>query len=296
MKTILLIDGDEILYKVGFGSQKQYYKIYEENEEVHGELFTFSSKKEADHYISDKIGLVIKGEVSPFSKKKALLNTKAYVQQIQDSVGDCEVLFLFSSNNNFRNKETTFIKYKENRDNFIKPIHYENIKEYIMKNYQYVCFPDFNLEADDLLAIYHTIYSQREENYKPVIVSQDKDLLQVPGYHLNLDTKLHNQFSKPWELFEISVVQGLQNFYIQMITGDTVDNIPGYKKLTGKNVRKVFKNSILESSTESEMLEIVKDIYSKYYLFEDLNFILQEIGTCLYMKRDWNDKFNVGDN
>jgi len=283
----------EILYKVGFGAQRTSHEVYVIGEEGDGWLASFQYKKQATEWIKDKDDLVIIPSVYPFSLSRALANTRAFLKQIKHQTKADDLLFCFSSNNNFRNNSTTFIKYKGNRENFIRPFHFDSIKNFLLSNYSYVYFKEYNLEADDLLAIYNTIYLKRHEGWKPVIVSQDKDLLQVPGIHLNMDTKNHEKYSKSGELFEIDVVEGNRSLYKQMLTGDIIDNIPGYKHLTGKNLKKSLVEKIDEFDDELDMYWWVCSCYEPYYLEEDIESIVYELGVCLYMKRDWNDTFRL---
>ena len=67
-----------------------------------------------------------------------------------------------------------------------------------------------NLEADDLVGMWH-----REDT---VCVGIDKDLLTVPGLHWNYKHK---------EYEEVTEEKALWYFYMQMLTGDTSDNIKG---------------------------------------------------------------------
>lgn len=65
-------------------------------------------------------------------------------------------------------------------------------------------------EADDALGMNQTEGA--------VICSIDKDLLQIPGQHYNFVKGL-------WT--EITELDGWFNFYVQLLVGDTSDNIPG---------------------------------------------------------------------
>ena len=49
-----------------------------------------------------------------------------------------------------------------------------------------------------------------------IIVSDDKDLQTIAGYHYNKG-----------EVIEVSEQQALKNFYTQVLTGDTADNYKG---------------------------------------------------------------------
>ena len=73
--------------------------------------------------------------------------------------------------------------------------------------------PDHGQEADDAIAIEATKLSD-----DCVIVSLDKDLDQVAGYHYNFVKDI---------AYYITPEEGLRRFYQQILTGDTADNIKG---------------------------------------------------------------------
>lgn len=99
-------------------------------------------------------------------------------------------------------------QYKANRKDTEKPVHYDAIRSYFIEQYSAVLA--LEEEADDLLGIH-----QRDDT---VIVSIDKDLDQIPGWHYHFVKK---------ELYEVSALQGLRSLYRSMLIGDTSDNIRG---------------------------------------------------------------------
>ena len=85
------------------------------------------------------------------------------------------------------------------------------------------------MEADDLVSIWAREALDRKEEY--VICGIDKDLLQIPGHHYN--------YSKDtWQL--INEEEALHNLYIQCLTGDNTDNIPGLKGIGPKKAQKIL--------------------------------------------------------
>tara|TARA_Y100000592_G_scaffold64324_1_gene100216 strand:- start:4828 stop:5610 length:783 start_codon:yes stop_codon:yes gene_type:complete len=85
------------------------------------------------------------------------------------------------------------------------------------------------MEADDLVSIWAHEALDRKEEY--VICGIDKDLLQIPGHHYN--------YSKDtWQL--INEEEALHNLYIQCLTGDNTDNIPGLKGIGPKKAQKIL--------------------------------------------------------
>jgi 5'-3' exonuclease len=150
-------------------------------------------------------------------------------------------------------------------------------------------------EADDLLAIYYNDIDPNKE-MKAVIVTQDKDLLQVPAYFLNLGTERQSEYGNAGEIFCIHPAVGLANFYKQLISGDSTDTIPGIYSITGTRNSKKFAEYIQPGVDEETMYVKVRSLYyeaigSKEDFTKriDLDCILWEIGNLLYMRRSFDD-------
>lgn len=85
------------------------------------------------------------------------------------------------------------------------------------------------LEADDL---FH-INSVRFGDENVAILTQDKDMRMVPGWHLNWDTNALVRVKPDTWAFEVDgKVFGRKWFWLQMLHGDTADNVPGLPKAT----------------------------------------------------------------
>lgn len=119
------------------------------------------------------------------------------------------------------------------------------------ENFTCLRMPD--LEADDALGILGTgKYKDRS-----IIVSIDKDLLQIPGNHYNPDKQRH------------TVVTEEDGFYLlcqQWLTGDPVDNFKGIPRVGEKTAKKLLG--------DDPSIERVKEIYDEKELDHDY-FLLQ---------------------
>ena len=113
---------------------------------------------------------------------------------------------------NFRNDIARTAPYKGNRT-APKPKHLQFIRDYLVSAW------DFKIsegqEADDDISIAHVA-----NNYESVIASIDKDFMQLKGNHWNFVKK---------EMTLVTEEEALLNFYLQVLTGDRVDNIIGLK-------------------------------------------------------------------
>lgn len=121
--------------------------------------------------------------------------------------------------------------YKANRK-YVKSDNVKLLKEYFIENYSNkedsdVIFEE-GFEADDLIC---DKYREDSDNY--VICSIDKDILyNMVGTHINL--------------YDLSIVKtneedSIEHFFIQIIKGDPVDNIPNLMKGIGPVKLKIMK-------------------------------------------------------
>lgn len=141
------------------------------------------------------------------------------------------IIFCFSgkSSNTFRYHIALEKEYKGGRNKNALTIEEELLRMdlrheamlAVMK--EYICLLFDDLEADDLLCML-----QDEDTY---IYSKDKDLLQVPGWHLDVERK---------EIYKISEEDAIRFLAKQLLTGDTTDCIPGMKGIGPKTADKLL--------------------------------------------------------
>lgn len=149
--------------------------------------------------------------------------------------------------NNFRLQ--IYPEYKANRIQ-PKPKHYDRLKEYMVKEWD--ARIAHNMEADDALGIAQEGRPEWEAGatgeYKTIICSIDKDLLQVPGLHYNFVKK---------EFQEVTPFEGIRYFYTQVLTGDSTDNIKGCIKIGPVKATQ----ALLGKGTEAELYTKVVQLY-----------------------------------
>lgn len=182
-------------------------------------------------------------------------------EMIENTLAEVEAseykLFL-TSPDNFRKQ--IYPEYKANRT-ATKPKHLQFLRDYLVESWQGTVAS--GMEADDYLGIH--------QNESTIICSIDKDLLQVPGKHYNIVKK---------EFYEVDEETGFRNFYTQLLTGDTSDNIKG---IAGIGPAKA-KKALAEATNEYEMFCIVRDMYKN-----DEWLIMN--GQCLWILRSMEDSF-----
>lgn len=171
------------------------------------------------------------------------------IDLIVDEMEADRSILCFSDKKNYRKEINP--EYKANRRGARKPLCFVPALQYCKDTYPFRLFK--SLEADDTIGIIAT--TENENEY--VIVSEDKDLLTVPGTHWDLELK---------KIFKIDEEEADFNFFKQTLTGDTVDNYKGCPKIGKVTAEKVLK----EAKVEKEPLwETVVNMYLKAGLTEE---------------------------
>lgn len=146
--TKLLIDGDILVYRVGFATDKV----------KDGKRIVEPVRQALRTVDKMVVGILMRFPEVPY---------KVYLSG--------------PSADNYRHDYAVTAPYKGNRTK-PKPEHYDAIRQHLLTHYD--CDLTETIEADDQIAIDHTaLYSEPEQ--RPVIVSIDKDFDQLPGAHYN---------------------------------------------------------------------------------------------------------------
>ena len=103
--------------------------------------------------------------------------------------------------------------YKANRSGKPKPEHLADLRDYLVRSYGATV--SNGQEADDDIATRATQLGR-----DAIIASIDKDFLQVPCWHYNINKKT---------LVQVAPHEGLVFFYTQILMGDAADNVIGLK-------------------------------------------------------------------
>lgn len=249
-KRISLIDGDELVYKIGYASQYTKWSV------IDGSGQTICSEKTKAETIealgdNDAEDLELSHEIIPKDPRMVQFASKAIMNMIQqDTKCDKYAVFL-TGDGNFREDIATLLPYKGARDHDVRPYYYEEARNLLRLRYGAEIVN--GREADDAMSIYQWYHLKNDTGWESVICSQDKDMKMVPGLNYNPTTR---------KLENIKPIDARLWFFTQLLTGDkSVDNIPGIY-LTG--IKKA--NAILEgyeNKTYHELLERVLRAYDE---------------------------------
>lgn len=127
----------------------------------------------------------------------------------------------------FRHKLTD--TYKCNRADAVRPVQINEILDYLESEHDGLVVN--GLEADDLMGIFGT----HPDLPNAVIVTVDKDLLQIPGWHFN-----PKKDDFPWHQ---ELLDAQHNFWLQTMMGDSVDGIKGLPGIGPKRAAKALEES-----------------------------------------------------
>ncbi len=256
-----LIDGDIVLYRSAFAAERAEYQLHQEGKDS----VTFPSKAELTAYckthgISD-FTAERKRIVEPL--ENALGNTKEILEKILDVLETNTFDVFLTGTGNYRR---LIPSYKANRDPSMKPYWTAEVIEYMKKYWKATVVN--GIEADDAIGIHH---HYGDDKHKTVIVSTDKDLDTLPGWHYNWVKQ---------ELYEVSPDEANKNFWTQMLVGDNADNIRGVPGVGPKRAAAILGTSTsLYNTVELVENEYKKAFGEKWQREFDINYTLLNI--CL---------------
>ena len=174
----------------------------------------------------------------------AILRTANQMEEILSLEGVSSSSVHLSGESNFRYE--IFPEYKANRTQ-PKPKWLQDCREFLVTDYGAKVTEGY--EADDAIGIESRFLDEspfKDDDF--IIVSDDKDLLQIAGKHYNIRTQ---------KFIEVTEPEALWMFYFQLLVGDAADNIKGCK-----GIGKVKANRALEvGMNEWELFEVCQNLY-----------------------------------
>ncbi|AUR85207.1 PIN domain-like protein [Vibrio phage 1.077.O._10N.261.45.A10] len=284
-----LVDADIFTYAAGFAVEHCEYMAYDADDNLLGHfskksLYNAWAKKNPDIEVAD---LDWYEWIEPLKTSEIIINRKK--RQIGNvTKGSKQLWFLTKGSTLWRNDDATIQEYKGNRKEMRKPKYYEELREYMMRvMHAKLCQ---GLEADDSVAS-----TARNFPGEVIVCSGDKDLLTIPGLHLN-----------PSKLKEgvhfVSELDACRFLYAQMLSGDKIDNIKGLsgtKESPGWGAIKSAK-AMANLITEYDMARYVAEQYAKRYPDGTLGYdgnhltwqeMLVETANLLFLRRYQHTQF-----
>lgn len=239
-----LFDWDGFIYHAAFAAQKVIRHVTVIGEDAVHASFDCAQdmhewRKECDLTMEE---IDVQEELILKSKGFSIKFMQTQLNRVADylHLDRCELYI--SGDNNFRN--LLYDQYKANRTR-PKPVHLQDVRDYSIKHLGAKVVD--GMEADDALTIRAGELEKSGEGW--VIVSADKDLRTFPGEHYD---------PRKGDYAVVDPTEAAFNFYSQVLTGDTADNIPGLHRVGTATAAK-----LLEDCCEpEEMWEICKREYA----------------------------------
>jgi len=259
-----LIDGDVIKYACGFACQKTVFKEEGGDQllisQIKGgmQALNLETKKKTDYEglrskaeVLEKLGGEWTEEVVPEPVEFVGHTVKMMLGGILKATGAKQYTIFLSKGDCFR--VGVYPEYKASRKFTPKPHHVQTIEDYFVENHDTIISEE--IEADDAMGIHQTqALNNGTEN--TIICSLDKDMDMIPGLNYKWNSKKIRAFSE---------AEAMHSFWIQTLTGDSTDDIPGIPGVGNKTAAQM-----LENATPGGYKKIVLEEYSKIGWSEDI--------------------------
>jgi len=268
-----IIDCDVLVYASAFGAQKTRYDVTLPGSTA---VLTFMDAKDRDEYLKvegvDKKECEITPWLDVLPESAALSIARNNFEAILNELGTTEYQAYLTGEGNYREQVAVTKPYKGNRTQD-KPVHYALVKDWYLNKVGAEVVD--GMEADDMMGILAT------QDTHNVICTIDKDLNQVPGLHYD------------WNLgkkYKVNKADGDRFFIMQLLTGDTTDNIPGMKGMGWKGAEKLYKEASELTSALTTPAEYNWSFFeSALALYEEKGYnkeYVEEQGQLLWIKRN----------
>jgi 5'-3' exonuclease len=227
-----LVDGDIVVYRCAAAAEKTHYLVTYAGEEVKALYDNHKDAKAAATELGDGV-IWSRKEVQPV--ENALQIAKTCLNNTLELLKTNEYKVYLTGKRNFRDTVAVTHPYKDRRPE--RPKWYRDVREYLVAHWGATVSD--GIEADDAIGIEATRLGP-----ECVIVSNDKDLSQIVGWHFDWTSHLVRR---------VGPKEAAHNLYRQILSGDATDTVVGIpgigpakagKLLDGaRDVRDLFERS-----------------------------------------------------
>lgn len=221
----------------------------------------------------DEFGKIRKKEVEPYTVSpwigaKNILDSK--IKEICEKLGTNDYVCYTGRGKTFREDLATLLKYKGNRDEMLRPLLLDKMKDYVIKRHNGILVE--GIEADDAysIAVIDGYNSWKKGGKQVIGVAQDKDSKQTSGWHFNPEKDDKPRLVEGFGSLFINAkdeVDGSGRMWLafQTMNGDSSDN---YKANCFSDVKwgdKAAYNQLKDCKNDKEMFQALVDGYKKLY-------------------------------
>lgn len=204
---------------------------------------------------------------------------KDQIASVVEAVGATDYFLAVGGPGNFR--EALRPEYKNSKSRAAsrakRPEWYHDVKAFLLRQPHAV--EAVGCEADDLVRMWSVQAAEAGDEH--IIVSPDKDLDCIPGMHFN---PKHDQ----WFGYHVSEDEADAFYWQQMLSGDSVDNIPG---LPGIGPVKAA-GMLAKATTPLQRKQLVIAAYYREYRQNWRHYLLAN-GRLIHMWRRNEDYFRL---
>lgn len=267
---LLIIDADSIVYKAGFAAETVSYDVVAEAPDgtLADKHFEPKDGKSANDRLKEALIEMPGWEV--VSKEKivkaepvshALEIVRSMLASISAEVAEHfkaqlypDPYAILSGKENWRNKVATLLPYKGNRDPSHRPVHYDTMRDYMVKSHGAEITN--GIEADDRCAMLARDQIPGREIATFCVASIDKDLDQIPGWHYDFGKRV---------FYYIDAEDAAKSFWQQVLSGDSTDNIGGIWKLGPKKAQALVADWYAQGLSPQAIWDAVVEEYASSY-------------------------------
>jgi hypothetical protein len=261
---VMLCDADILLYRCASAAEKRHYLV----EYPDGTYSTHPTAKEAEAQAYSVDGCYTWNRLEDKGKEFALDCLRTTCDSIVNRTLPGRVEYWLSGEESFR-KELAFTKpYKGGRPE--RPKHYQVVRDALIEDYG-ATETEHGLEADDALGIGSTQLGEAS-----FICTIDKDLDQCPGWKFNWVND---------RVYKISKRDGDFRFYTQLLTGDSVDNVPGIDGIGPAGAAKLLEGAKNTRDLFTRVWSVYRDRCSSPSIEAAWEYLLEQ-SQLLYILRE----------
>lgn len=191
--------------------------------------------------------------------ERAKVKLDDYIEELVDKFGARDYLLALSGKENFRTE--LFPDYKLNRNHAERPKLWSVLDEFVYDAYASKIVEIPRLEGDDVLGLLATHPNPKRAPGPRILVSIDKDMQTLPGI------RLYNPNKPDVGVRPISQHDADLFWMKQVITGDQVDNYPGFPGIGHKGADELLQpihEALLDASPEEHLAALWDKVVETY--------------------------------
>lgn len=260
--NVVLYDMDVVLFRCLFAAEHRNYGV-----EIDGCIKWFPDWKSCKKFTKAReIDTEIWTEhtIEPWENARANIRNTVYA--IRKRLQPKQEQFFLSGEDNFRFSVATVLPYKGNRDKAHRPVYLKQGRSFATDELRAITSRG---EADDGIGISASNWDPREL----CIVTNDKDLKQIPGWHYDFTKDVDPRF--------IGKREANLYFFQQLLSGDSTDNIPGIEGIGPVGAKELLEGCTGVREAEERCLAAYRNKYGSPE--GDRRFL--ETGRLVYLLR-----------